>query len=407
MKFSTIQPGDSRIAGIARRAAPALLALLIAGCAGPPVLERQVLGYDDVTSRLDQKLLLVNIARADNGKPVHFTTTSTIAATFNWTSTLGAGAEWHRNTPDNFLGLNIGTGVSENPTFSIHPLSGKAFTERVLTPFKDKSFEFLVFQGGAIDRVMRLLASGIEVQKADGSFVRFIANDPALPQEYTEFRRIATHLRWLNDSRKLFVRTLVFEEPLAPDLKAQPSAADIINADKEGLQWRRNADGSFRLVRLQAGRVVVMNVDPMSLDNQARYELNERIKRNPGGFVFLDVRPDGPGGNFPIRGAIKLRSMLQMLAFVASGARAVPEFDVAPDPRTGAVSENPRSALHIDISEVPPATTIASVEFEGRAYSVGNTTWDRANFATLGDLFQTAVGDIKGVDLPITISKRR
>ena len=405
MKFSTIQPGDSRIAGIARRAAPALLALLIAGCAGPPVLERQVLGYDDVTSRLDQKLLLVNIARADNGKPVHFTTTSTIAATFNWTSTLGAGAEWHRNTPDNFLGLNIGTGVSENPTFSIHPLSGKAFTERVLTPFKDKSFEFLVFQGGAIDRVMRLLASGIEVQKADGSFVRFIANDPALPQEYTEFRRIATHLRWLNDSRKLFVRTLVFEEPLAPDLKAQPSAADIINADKEGLQWRRNADGSFRLVRLQAGRVVVMNVDPMSLDNQARYELNERIKRNPGGFVFLDVSPDGPGGNFPIRGAIKLRSMLQMLAFVASGARAVPEFDVAPDPRTGAVSENPRSALHIDISEVPPATTIASVEFEGRAYSVGNTTWDRANFATLGDLFQTAVGDIKGVDLPITISK--
>ena len=319
MKFSTIQPGDSRIAGIARRAAPALLALLIAGCAGPPVLERQVLGYDDVTSRLDQKLLLVNIARADNGKPVHFTTTSTIAATFNWTSTLGAGAEWHRNTPDNFLGLNIGTGVSENPTFSIHPLSGKAFTERVLTPFKDKSFEFLVFQGGAIDRVMRLLASGIEVQKADGSFVRFIANDPALPQEYTEFRRIATHLRWLNDSRKLFVRTLVFEEPLAPDLKAQPSAADIINADKEGLQWRRNADGSFRLVRLQAGRVVVMNVDPMSLDNQARYELNERIKRNPGGFVFLDVRPDGPGGNFPLPGAVKLRSMVQVLAFTEHG----------------------------------------------------------------------------------------
>ena len=405
MKFSTIQPSESRFGRLARRTAPALLALLITGCAGPPVLERQVLGYDDVTSRLDQKLLLLNIARADNGKPVHFTTTSTIAATFNWTSTLGASAEWHRNKPDSFLGMNIGTGVSENPTFSIHPLSGQAFTERVLTPFKDKSFEFLVFQGGAIDRVTRLLASGIEVQNADGSFVRFIANDPALPEEYTEFRRIATHLRWLNDSRKLFVRTLVFEEPVAPDLKAQPSATDIINADKEGLQWRRNSDGSYRLVRLQAGRVVVMNVDPMSLDNQARYELNERIKRNPGGFVFLDVRPDGPGGNFPIRGAIKLRSMLQMLAFVASGARAVPEFDVAPDPRTGAVNENPRSTLHIDISEVPPATTIASVDFEGRAYSVGNTTWDRANFSTLGDLFQTAVGDVKGVDLPITISK--
>jgi len=405
MNSFNIQSFELRAAGIVRRAVPALLALLIAGCAGPPVLERQVLGYDDVTSRLDQKLLLLNIARADNGRPVHFTTTSTIAATFSWTSTLGAGGEWHRNAPDSFVGLNVGTSASENPTFSIQPLSGKAFTERVLTPFRDKSFEFLVFQGGAIDRVMRLLASGIEVQNADGSFVRFIANDPALPQEYAEFRRVATQLRWLNDSRKLFVRTLVFEEPVAPDLKAQPSPADIINADKEGLQWRRNVDGSYRLVRLQAGRVVVTNVDPMSLSNQARYELNEKIKRNPGGFVFLDVRPDGPGGDFPVRGAIKLRSMLQMLVFVANSARAVPEFDVAPDPRTGAVNENPRSTLHIDISETPPAATTVSIDFEGRAYSVGNTTWDRSNFATLGDLFQTAVGDIKGVDLPITISK--
>jgi hypothetical protein len=159
------------------------------------------------------------------------------------------------------------------------------------------------------------------------------------------------------------------------------------------------------LARFQAGRVVVMNVDPMSLSNQARFELNERIKRNPRGFVFLDVRADGPGGDFAIRGAIKLRSMLQMLAFVANGARAVPEFDVAPDPRTEPTAENPRSALHIEISEQAPARTIASLNFAGRAYSVGDTQWDRAAFAMLGDLFQGAVGEVKGVDLPITISK--
>ncbi|WP_313950234.1 hypothetical protein [Accumulibacter sp.] len=406
MKFPRTRTDQSGFATMARNAAPAaLLALALAGCAGPPMLERQVLGYDEVTSNLDQKLLLLNIARTDTGRPVHFTSTSTIAATFNWTTTLGAGAELHRNASANILGLSAGAGASENPTFSIHPLSGQAFTERVLTPFKDQAFEFLVFQGGAIDRVTRLLASGIEVQNSDGSFARFIANDPALAQEYTEFRRIATHLRWLNDNRKLFVRTLVFEEPIAPALKAAPSAADVINADKEGLQWRRTADGSYQLARFQAGRVVVMNVDPMSLSNQARFELNERIKRNPRGFVFLDVRPDGPGGDFAIRGAIKLRSMLQMLAFVANGARAVPEFDVAPDPRTGPTAENPRSSLHIEISDSPPPGTIASVDFEGRSYSVGNTQWDRATFAMLGDLFQTAVGEVKGVDLPITISK--
>lgn len=405
MNLRAVQTDKWGPAAVAARAVLAFLGVSIAGCAGPLVLERQVLGYDEVTSRLDQKLLLLNIARADNGRPVHFTSTSSIAATFDWTTTLGAGGELHRTASESFLNLNIGTSASENPTFSIHPLSGQAFTERILTPFNDEAFEFLVFQGGAIDRVMRLLASGVEMQNADGGFVRFVENNPERPLEYAEFRRIATHLRWLNISRHLFVRTLVFEEPIASDLKETPRAADIINAQKEGLQWRREPDGDYRLTRLQVGRVVVMNVDPMSLSDQARFELNERIKRNPRGFVHLDIRPGGPGGNFPVRGAIKLRSMLQMLVFVANGARAVPEFDVAPDPRTGPVVENPISTLRIEISDAPPATTIASVDFEGRAYSVANTQWDRATFATLGDLFQTAVGDVKGADLPITISK--
>ncbi|WP_291994613.1 hypothetical protein [Candidatus Accumulibacter sp. ACC003] len=60
---------DRDFSRLARAVAPALLAVAIAGCAGRPVLERLLLGYDEVTSRLDQKLLL-NIARTDNGKPV-------------------------------------------------------------------------------------------------------------------------------------------------------------------------------------------------------------------------------------------------------------------------------------------------------------------------------------------------
>jgi hypothetical protein len=38
------------------------------------------------------------------------------------------------------------------------------------------------------------VASGIEVQKSDGRFVRFVENDPQRRQEYEEFRRIAAHL---------------------------------------------------------------------------------------------------------------------------------------------------------------------------------------------------------------------
>ncbi|HSA90717.1 MAG TPA: hypothetical protein VLF42_12555 [Burkholderiales bacterium] len=382
------------------------MAVSIAGCAGPPVLERQVLGYDEVTSRIDQKLLLLNIARVDRGHPVHFTSTSSIAATFDWTTTLGASGQLNNTSASNFLNLSLGTSVSENPTFAIVPLSGEAFSQRILTPFKDSVFEFRVYQGGAIDRVMRLLAGGIEVQAADGRFLRFIENDPRRPREYEEFRRLAMHLRWLNDNRKLFVRSLVFEETLVSDAKGPLRPEDINNAYKEGLYWRQKPDGNYTLTRLSAGRVVVTNVDPMALSDRQRFELNERIKRNPAGFVHLELRPEGPGGELAIRGAIKLRSMLQILGFIANGLRAAPEFDVAPDPRTGPVAENPRSTLAIEVSDAPPPErTTASVTFQGRTYSIADSPWDRAAFAMLGDLFQTAVGDVKEVGIPITISK--
>ena len=156
------------------------IAVAVSGCAGPPVLERQVLGYDEVTRALDAKLLLLNIARVSNEETVHFTSTSSIAATFNWITTLGVSGQIAESKGANLVNFNLGGSASENPTFSISPVSGvsgKEFTERIATPFRDEIFEFLVFQGGIIDQVMRLMAAGIEVQKPDGRFVRFIEND--------------------------------------------------------------------------------------------------------------------------------------------------------------------------------------------------------------------------------------
>jgi hypothetical protein len=380
-------------------------ATVLGGCVGPPVLERQVLGYDEVTSEIEQKLLLLNIARVDAGRPIHFTTTSSIAATFDWTTSINVGGSIQESKGTDFFNFNWGASASENPTFSIIPISGQDFTKRILTPFKDDVFEFLVFQGGAIDRMTRLMGAGIDVQKPDGSFLRFISNDPAKPKEYEEFRRIAAHLRWLNDNRKLFVGSLVFEEPLVADFKGVPSAEDIMNGFDKGLRWRQKPDGKYEVTRLQAGRTVVLNYDPKALSNQQRFELNEKIKRNPSGFVYVDIRPDGPGGDFPIQGAIKLRSVLQIIVFIGKGIAANPEFDVTPDRRTGPVEDNPTSVLQLIVSDSEPSTRLASVRYDGKYYAVNDTLWDRATFATLGDLFQSAVGDVEDVGIPITISK--
>jgi hypothetical protein len=372
---------------------------------GPPVLGRQVLGYDEVAKSLDEKLLLLNIARVANGETVHFTSTSSIAATFDWTTTIGAGGRLHNEPQSNFFDLNFGSSASENPTFSIIPVSGEEFSKRVVTPFNDSAFEFLVFQGGAINQVMRLMAAGIEVQLHDGSFVRFIENDPQRPQEYEEFRRIAMHLQWLNNDRKLFVRTLVFQETLITDFKGVPRAEDINNGFDKGLRWRQKLDGNYELTRLKAGRVVVTNFDPMAMTDYERFELNERIQKNPKGFVYLEIRPNGPGGDLPLQGAIKLRSMLQILNFLARGIHAAEEFDVTPDSCTGEMAISPRATLKINVTDSQPADVAQWIYYNGRYYSVDNTRWDGTTFSILGILFQTSVGEIENVGIPITISK--
>ena len=406
----TIRRPEGGLLGLVRRATRNLFAAAVAfavgGCIGPPVLERQVLGYDQVTKTLDEKLLLLNIARVFNQEPVHFTSTSSIAATFNWTATLGAGGEITESKGTNFLNLNIGGSASENPTFSISPISGKEFTERVATPFQDTTFEFLAFQGGNINQIMRLMSAGIEVQKPDGRFVRFIENDPRRAKEYEEFREIAARLQWLNDNRQLFVRALVYDETLIADFKNTPSAGDINAGFNMGLRWRQKPDGHYELTRLKGGRVVVTNFDPMALTDQQRVELDEKIQKNPSGFVYLDIQPDGPGGNLPIQGAIKLRSMFEVLSFIATGIRLAPEFEVSPDLPIEETDAGAAATLKINVTDTPPPDLrLPNTFYDTHYYSVNDTVWDRKSFLLLSILFQTTIGRIENVGIPITISK--
>jgi hypothetical protein len=380
------------------------LALASGGCVGPPALEQQVLGYDRVAKTLNEKLLLLNIARVANGEAVHFTSTSSIAATFDWTTSVGVGGQVEEGSGTDFLYFDLGASASENPTFSIIPLSGEEFTRRIVTPFRDEAFEFLVFQGERIAQAMRLMAAGIEVQGPDGRFVRFIENDPERRREYEEFRRIAGHLQWLNDRRRLFVRALVFEETLIADFEGTPRSQDINDGFNRGLRWRQKPDGGYALTRLSAGRVVVLNFDPMALSDEQRFELNERIKRNPSGFVYLELRPDRPGG-LAIRGAIKLRSMFQILGFLADNIGDAKEFDIPPDTRIGAAERSPAETMRINVTEEPPGSDVPSVFHDGRYYSIADSQWDRRSFVILNVLFQTTVGDVEDVSIPITIAK--
>ena len=393
---------------------PALLRMLatfgtllaLSGCLGPVSLHQAVLGYDRSVSRIKWELLLLNIARLHYGLPVHFTVTSSIAATFDYRTSLGVGGIYN-DTPGYFApSFNVGVTVAENPTLSIVPMQGREFTERVLDPSGEEKFEFLVFQGSPIDMVMRLMADGIEMQTPDGRFERFILNWPSHPQEYEEFRRVALQLAWLNANRKLFVGRLSFVESTPAMLSAPPSADEVRNAVEKNYRWRQATDsGRYHLQRRVIGRVAITNYDPRTLTDAEREALNAKAADNPRNFVLIDLRPGHPGGDWPLFGALKLRSFNQILDFVAEGAGGVQEYNVAKDPRTGEVGANPPQALAIAIGEQVPPDEIPSASFRGRYYTVADTTWDRKAFGLLYQLFQVTVTDVSQVGVPVTISK--
>lgn len=382
------------------------LPLALAGCMGPIALHKAVLSYDETISQLEREMLLLNIARTHQDTPGHFTVTSSIAATFNYQANAGFGATIFERAPAiNVYGFNIGTSVAENPTLSIVPIQGEEFTKRILTPMDESVFLFLVFQGTPIDMLMRLMARGIELQAEDGRFQRFILNWPIRLDEYREFRQRALHLVWLGANRRLFVNRISYKESIRAKLPGPLSAGDLASSLEKGYRWRKvGDDGTYELTRPTTGRVAITNYDLGTLTNSELQDLNDRASANPNNFVFLDIRPGYPGGDFPISGGIKLRSLNEILEFLAATIDDTPEVDVDPDPRTGKVEPNPRSALTILVDE-PTRPGVLRMSYGGHDYAIGDTPWDRDAFKLLYQLFQMTVTDVSGIGLPITISK--
>ena len=384
------------------------LTFVMAGCTGPKLLHKSVIGYDETISTIEREMLLINIARRHRGIPLHFTVTSGIAATFDYERSAGfVGRLFERGSGDdvNNLGLNLGMRLSENPTLSIVPMQGNEFTERILAPLQEDKFEFLVFQGEAIDMAMRLMGRGIELQFEDGSFKRFILNRPSHAEEYSEFRRIALHLASLNISRNLFVGNLSFSAAVSPELSGPPSASDITDAMEKGYFVIKNEkDGSHKLYKHFDGRVVITNYDPLTLTDSERHAINEIANKRPENFILIDIRPGYPGGDFPIFGGIKLRSLYGIMDFLADGIDESPEFDVEPDPRTGLTPNNPKNTLTILVDD-PSSDRFLHVPYRDHDYTIGYTTWDYEAFKNLYHLFQTAVTDVAKTVVPVTISK--
>lgn len=386
----------------------------LSGCLSPLAMHQAVLEYDRTVSRVESEMLLLNIARAKHFHPNHFTALSSVAATFEFQTTAGVAPG-----SETIAAPVFGMTAAEKPTMTIIPIQGEEFTTRILTPFDEAKVAFLFQQGIEPAIILRLMGRELVVD-GYGESAR-LRNNPHLREEYEEFRQRILHLSYLNLSRNLFVGPIVYEEPSPFTIGRRLTTEELVQsldkllqASEQGYRWVPSPNGELNLSRKITGRIAITNYNPANLTSNERRLLAAEADKIPRNAILIDIRPDQPGGDYPLHGAIIVRSFNAILQFLAMGISAAPEYHVEKDPRTGAVFRNPPWTISIEESIDEPSEAAFSVSYQNRWYSMRNPPkvvggiqpWNQVAFRLLNQLFQMTVTEVSKVPTPaITIAK--
>lgn len=393
------------LVSFAARCLAMLLLCGLQGCFSPLALDRAVIEYDKVTTDILSKQLLLNIGRAHQHQPMHFTGVSNIAATFNFQFNAGATPAFTGEVGSVMTPIFGGT-MSENPTISIVPIEGEEFTRRLLTPFQESKLTMLLRQGVDVDLVLRLLAG--ELRLNGGEQAGVYLNQPVDGDGYRLFRQAVLHLSSIQDSHKLFVEPLIFSRSWS--LSAESLNVEQLAALQKDYKVEFSAaQKQLTLTKRVTGRILLTNYDPATLSNDERLRLHEEADQGAENDVSVDIRAGYPGGEWPLHGVFRLRSFHNVLNFIGQTINDDQEYPVDKHPRTPSVSENPVQTMALLVGEDEPSSSDISVRLGDNYYALQPETgyqWNREGFRLLCQIFQMTMTDLARKGAPeITISK--
>jgi hypothetical protein len=236
-------------------------------------------------------------------------------------------------------------------------------------------------------------------------------NSPSDQVGYEMFRRIVLHLSAIQDQKQLYAEPLTLERNWTIPVGAISAEGLFQAIEKDFTVSHDQHKGTYTLSKQLLGPILITNYDPDILCCEERAELYDLINPWIENDVAFDIRPGYPGGEWPIRGAFRLRSFHTILNFIAHSLGEEAEYYVEKDPRTPPIArdENPSHTLGLIIADKLPADISLSTYLHGKYYAVDTTGsyshWNLNAFQLLYILFRLTVTDAKSLGLPITISK--
>ncbi len=303
-----------------------IVCLSTAGCVtGPRSLETDRLTYNEAIKSTTEAQLLLNIVRLRYNDTPSSLAVSAIATQFEVQKSFSL-------TP--FFGVNGGDpaqhfsallpqaqiSTTDRPTITLTPLDDQEFTRKLFTPMTLDGVLYLTKTTWPISTVFRLWLENLNwvsnAQNGSGPTLK------SLP-DYAEFLRGINALQALQDRGHIVFGTEEREEPQQGTVAASPTAHDLLDAVKEGYEFR--PDHNSALILVKKSRQPVMKVHPEALASAEMRELVQVFGLRPG-LPKYDLKIENLDPfklNHPREGVdvldLETRSLLQVLYFVSKG----------------------------------------------------------------------------------------
>ena len=339
----------------------ACLALLAsAGCVRARAISSRAVDYNVAAEQARSEMLLLNILRARDRKPMVFTGLTRISGSLRQSGGIGAGAAIGSDA-QNLTALSANIDTSDAPTFDVAVLDSQEFTRGIMTPLRFDVVEYFWDQGFNRELLLYLCVERIELAcPGDGGVVetdlRILDNEPA-GAAFDAFQSFvyaaADGGRWEQDAHQI--------EPVGPpvDTASVAHIDTLIHLAESELALRPLPGGSWQLEKTTSKRRLVVPKAPVC----GRTDANLRLYESKDAFETA-----GRGGGDEVRARVVLRSPQSVLYFLGELIRPGGE-NALIRARQSAQSEASRRLFVVREAQRCARADVA-VEYAGTRYEI-------------------------------------
>ena len=330
----------------------------LAGCISGGALSSRAVDYNTAAETARNEMLLMNILRARDRRPMVFTGLSRITGSVRAETRVGATATVSPQAPE-VQAYSPSFGFTDSPTFDVAVLDSQEFTRGVMTPVGTEILEYFWDQGYNREVLLYLVVDRFELECDAG--LRMLENDPSEPS-FAAFRTLVDDLadsgRWEFDD----YRTEKIGPPVdAAEARRLPTLVQMASSP---LRLKPLSDGTFQLEKTST---------KLRLAAPAARECGRRS----GALRLYDSRGAVEAAALKApeeaRGRIVMRSPQSILHYLGELAR--PDRDVAIRPRREAQPESERRLFTVRPAGECSGAEVA-VRYDGERWAIPRGTGD-------------------------------